>query len=100
MEQGQIQQTGARAQHQETGGAPPIRKRRRHRGEVEQGDAGDAAGEDQQEGDAAAHHDRQGESRGGDDADGEAQEVVADGDEVRQLVQVEPGGQDGAEKRQ
>ncbi len=100
MKQGEIQQAGACAQHQEARGAPPIRERRRYRGEVKESDTGDAAGEGQQEGDSAPHHDRQSESRSGDDSDGQAQEVVADGNEVRQLMQVEPGGQNCTQQRQ
>ena len=88
------------AQHQESGDAPPIGKRRRNQREVEESETGEAAGENQQEGDAAAQHDGPGEARGGHNSNGEAEEVVADGDEIRRVAMIAPGGQNGAEQRQ
>ena len=100
VEQRQIEQAGARSQHQESGDAPPVGEGRRYQREVEESQAGEAASEDQLEGDAAAEHDGPGETRGDHNSDGEGEEVVADGDEIGQVVKVDPGGQDGAEEGQ
>ena len=61
VEQRQIEQAGAHAQHQESGDAPPVGKRRRNQCEIEERQAGEAASENQQEGEAAAQHDGPGE---------------------------------------
>ncbi len=80
VEQRQIEQAGARSQHQESGDAPPVGKRRRYQREVEESQAGEAASEDQLERDAAAQQDAPGETRGDYNSDGESEEVIADGD--------------------
>src|ERR1039458_6850141 len=82
------------------GDAPPIGKRRRHHGEVEESETREAAGEDQQEGEAAAQHNGPGEAPGSDNSDGEREEIVAGADEIRRVAVIAPSGQDGAEEGQ
>ncbi len=100
MEEGEVEQAGAHAEHQKSGDAPPVGERRRDQREVEEGKAGEGAGEGQQEGDTAAAHDGQGEARGGYDTDGEARKKLPTATKSGGVAVIDPGGQDGTEQRQ